>query len=250
MIPPTLLSGDAQNQGADATADLQAVSAGSVAAGGSGTGIWMVTFADLILLLLAFFVMLFAMSSPDVEALKKAAALLSTRGTIPIAPETAPAPATANSQAVIPPRAAPAEYLSAVLRDGLDRIRPLRDTAVSLTGDTVVLRPPPGVLTDDNNPGGDGTGTSTDSGAGLADLAGLLDRLDNRILVVVGHSPQGRTEDPWVTALTDATRVANRLREAGFSRPLTAQARLADTPADEAVTLEVLGEGGGRGGRP
>ncbi|ABC23630.1 flagellar motor protein MotB [Rhodospirillum rubrum] len=205
--------------------DLMAVSAGSSQGSNAAANLWLVTFSDLVLLLLAFFVMLFAMSPMGGQERGGAVPL---RAEAPLATESKPP--EESRPATVPPRGAATEYLAVVLRDGLDRVRALRDTKVVLSGDQVLLRPPVALFGE----GGDASA--------LSELAGFLDRLDNRVILVVFRKEQSGG-DPWRGALAEAVDAANRLREAGFGRQLTAQARLVSSAASEGPALLVLGEG-------
>jgi chemotaxis protein MotB len=198
-------------------ADIQAVTAGTASSRDSAMGIWLVTFADLVLLLLAFFVMLFSMSSLDKDLVKKVAAILPTRAEMPVDTQKEPAGATHNIAGFEPGRGAPAEYLAAVLRDGLDR---------------VLLTPPDSLFTDQGD------------GEGLAALAMFMDRLDNRVLMVAQRDPSALTKgsEAWAEALAQASAAADRLRRAGFSRTMVAQVRPALKPADRGLALLVTGE--------
>jgi chemotaxis protein MotB len=213
-------------------ADIQAVTAGTASSRDSAMGIWLVTFADLVLLLLAFFVMLFSMSSLDKDLVKKVAAILPTRAEMPVDTQKEPAGATHNIAGFEPGRGAPAEYLAAVLRDGLDRVQALRDVTVTLHGDNVLLTPPDSLFTDQGD------------GEGLAALAMFMDRLDNRVLMVAQRDPSALTKgsEAWAEALAQASAAADRLRRAGFSRTMVAQVRPALKPADRGLALLVTGE--------
>ncbi|MCF8483513.1 MAG: hypothetical protein K9H25_24075 [Rhodospirillum sp.] len=222
-------------------ADIQAVTAGTASSRDSAIGIWMVTFADLVLLLLAFFVMLFSMSSLDRNLVEKAASVLPTqaetpvlptRAEMPVATQTEPAQATHNILGFEPSRGAAAEYLAAVLRDGLDRVQALRDVTVTLHGDNVLLTPPDGLF------------TAQGDGEGLVALALFMDRLDNRVIMLAQRDARALTEgsDAWAAALDQASAAANRLRGAGFGRTLMAQVRPAQNPAEKGLALLVTGE--------
>jgi chemotaxis protein MotB len=219
------------------TADIQAITAGATAsAAESATGIWLVTFVDLVLLLLAFFVMLFSMSSLDRALTDPSAAVLPTRAEMPLDSQTEPVRATHNIAGYEPARGEAAEYLAAVLRDGLDRIEALRDVTVILHGDNVYLSPPDALLAE----GGDREGRM--------ELALFLDRLDNRVIVLAQWRPDalGGRDDAWREALDRAAAAADLLREAGFSRGLVAQVRPTERPADRGLALLVTGEATGQ----
>ncbi|GEO81931.1 flagellar motor protein MotB [Pararhodospirillum oryzae] len=213
-------------------ADLGAVSAGSVPATGSNTGIWMVTFADLVLLLFAFFVMLFSMTTLEPVTLERfRLGVLSTRAEAPVAIETRPARVEANIATIAPPRAAATEYLAVVLRDGLARIPALEQVEILQAGDEILVRPPPALW----------------SHGPLSDLALLLDRLDNRVMIVatvpateiaLSRAP-ARDGAAWQAALDRASAAADALRGAGFARALDVRIRPAP-PTDGSMDLYVL----------
>ncbi len=211
-------------------ADIAAVSAGTATGSDSGNGIWLVTFADLILLLLAFFVLLFAMAEPDREALAEIARMLSTRGEAPIVAEIVPDPAERNIRAVdLPVAPARPEYLAGVLHDVLARDPALAASTVTLADDHVVVRPPPGVL-----------GGTPDNPVALGSLAILLDRLDNQVRVVAPGAPADGLGD----ALARAVDAAEALRRNGYERPLTSSVTFADPgEGEDGLVLHVLGHG-------
>jgi chemotaxis protein MotB len=167
---------------------------------------WMITFADLLSLLLAFFVMMFATTTIDRKAWREdvqpIARYFGTR-------------AQDKPQAVVTPPAAPApehaaEYVAALLEH-------LTDTAASLKGATLrrhngelTLRLPVDVVA-----------PST-----LSDLGRLVAGLDNRVDVRVTFSGDGLDVPAphWTRAMQAAQSTAAALSKLASGRPIGALA--------------------------
>ncbi|WP_051013879.1 hypothetical protein [Pararhodospirillum photometricum] len=155
-----------------------------------------------------------------------ALAVLPTRADAPIRLEKTPARADANIGARSQPRAAATEYLTVLLRDALDRVPTLRPLRLDNEGDDVRLSVPPALW----------------SGAapGLGDLAALLDRLDNRVMII---APIVKGDSvAWSRGLTEAGRAADALRTAGFSRALETRVRPAGAGAPAGLLVLISGE--------
>jgi chemotaxis protein MotB len=190
--------------------------------GGAGSGpVWLVTFVDLISLLLAFFVMIFSMSSlssPDWRAFTAAMSQAEVKTSVDT---TQAAPTAVSAEADRPGRGVDVRYLRRILESGM-----ARETTLALA----VLREDAGKLIL-SLPGdlffGAGSASVLQSGdAALFALAETLSNLDNRI-DLIGHSdPQpmrggGAFASNWGLSLARAAAVADSLARAGYRKPMT-----------------------------
>ena len=186
--------------------------------------IWLMIFSDLILLLLTFFVLLFAMSDID---LGRYGALSRSTGQAfsdPVLAETQ----TLSSNFAIPQRELrPAEnlgYLKAIITNALSKDPRFGQVATRLTDEYLVLSLPGSLLF---GPGS--TAMTEKAQAAIFDLAGLLSALDNAIAITGHVGPTGPFEapflSPWELSLVRAVVVSEELRNSGFVGPLTVLGR-------------------------
>lgn len=204
------------------------------------TGAWLITFADLILLILTFFVMMYSMSSPRIDAWTSMIDGLSTRPD-PLVAE--PMPETTARYAIAPAlvrHSANLRYLEAVLNQAIAEDAALAGLRVSLGDEQLVISLPgalafaPGAVTP--TAGGEQT---------LMALASVLSRIGNRVAVggmaTVAEAPDG---DAWTLSLQRAAAVAKALRRAGYpDEPLImgyGDGRSLDGVSDRGVDLMVL----------
>lgn len=191
------------------------------------TGAWMITFADLILLILTFFVMMYSMSSPRIDAWNSLVEGLSTRPDPLVSqPVAEPSARYAIAPALIR-RSANLNYLEAVFDQAIAEDPALKGVTVRL-GDDRLMVSLPGALT--FRPGA--VRPEDGSDAAITALATLLSRIDNRV-AVAGYATQDESPDmdAWSLSLARAGSVAQSLRQSGYP----------DVPA-------ILGLGNGRAG--
>lgn len=192
--------------------------------GEAGTPIWLVSFADLVGLMLAFFVMIFSMSHIDEGRLRELA------GRIDLVRESIPGTTGATEKAE---RNAPQVetelgedlgYLGALLREQLGREPLLAGTVVHRDGRRIVLSLPADLLFAPN-----GAAPTRSGEQALFALVGMLRNLPNRI-DVEGHADPN-TPDPasfasnWELSLSRAASVAVRLEQSGYRLPVLARGR-------------------------
>lgn len=181
---------------------------------------WLVTFSDLVLLLLTFLILLFAMSDID---LGRYGALSRSTG----APLTVSLVGQAQDPdlefAIAQSQARPGEdigYLRAIITDALSSDARFGTISTRLTEEYLVLSLPSALLF---APGSAQLGQ--DAQATIFDIAGLLGALDNGIAVKGHVGPIGPTEEPFLTAwelsLARAVVVSEGLRSAGLNGALT-----------------------------
>lgn len=195
---------------------------------------WLVTFADLIALVLAFFVMLYA--TQKIERGDWQAMIASLSQSLNVTTESREAPqAEKNILIVDPPQATDLAYLEALL-DGVREAEPaLANIVMHRLDDRLVIALPGDLLffpgRADPVPG---------ASERIAILANLLRNVSNR-LDVFGHTdptpvPGQVFESNWELSLARAEMIAAMMRSAGYARPLGSFG-LADTRFDEVAQI-------------
>ncbi|MFO1113125.1 MAG: flagellar motor protein MotB [Rhodospirillales bacterium] len=204
---------------------------------------WIVSFADLLSLLLTFMVMLFAMSAvdpppkPPAPAADTLAASLDWPGLR--------LPEAAARYAVDAARPAPAldlDYLAEVLRTTL-RGEPLLGSARIERHDERVVLSLPGVLLFDSGAPPGVTSVSAAAGAALAELMPVLRGIANRLAIDAYGDPDpvaaaAPSSSGWEPALDRALAVARALAAAGLDRPIDCYARVASRYNGGGETIE------------
>jgi chemotaxis protein MotB len=181
----------------------------------------MVTFADLIMLLITFFVLLFSMSQVKTENWQAVVEALSDR----LNPESASAKirpsAERNARRVFEPKLLGLDYLDTVLAEKVAADPVLEQSVIERLEDRLVISLPGRALF---APGS--ARLAPDARAAIAALGALLQYVDNRI-DVNGHTlaaaePTEIFESNWELSLARALAVAEALREAGLGQRITA----------------------------
>jgi len=190
----------------------------------------MVTFSDLVVLMLAFFVLLFAMSAFKAEAFQRLTASLAEtfagaggRDGPPEDVVTTTRETSGGHDAVpgvVRPRAQDLTYLAAVLTDNFSRDPRFAGTVAQVLDDRLIILLPADLLFD-----GGSAAIAPEARPVLADLGTALSNLRNRI-AVAGHTDPHPVPDGgpfpsnWELSLARAAAVANGLRRAGYAMPL------------------------------
>jgi len=186
---------------------------------GSGDA-WLVTFTDLVALLLAFFVMLFAMMTLDQdvwESLQEGFAVEWVR--LDPLPEP-PVPEEERDTPTVELRSGvDLDYLSALLRQELPNHAALAGARIDRQEGRLVIALPDRLLFDSG-----ATRPHPAAADALYTLGGLLRHLDNRV-EVLGHAdprpmPEGTTRSNWELSLARGTAVADMLARAGYTQPI------------------------------
>ncbi len=181
---------------------------------------WLLTFSDLVLLLLTFFILLFAMSDID---LGRYGALSRSTGlslSDPLRDETQ----SPTTNFTIPqqdlPRAADLGFLKAVVSDALSKDARFGRVSTRLTEEYLVLSLPGSLLFE--------AGSATigeQARSALFDLAGLLSALENEVAVTGHVGPEGVSSagflTTWELSLARAVRVSDVLRQSGYQGDMT-----------------------------
>lgn len=209
---------------------------------GAGRPAWLVTFADLVALLITFFVMMFATQKVDIGKWESLVDTLSYRlnpnQTILIARPSS----DRNAERLSRERAIDLDYLETVVRDkarnqpelaGLDLYRREDRLVVTLPAE-LLFRP--------------GKADAVPAARRiLFVLAGVLGTIGNRI-DVVGHADPtpiagSHFTSNWQLSIARAVAVSNELRRAGYHRELSpsgfAATAFPDLPADVSRTRKI-----------
>ncbi len=185
------------------------------------SGVWLITFTDLVSLMLTFFVMLFAMSNVKVDEWRNISDSLSQ--TLKPTPEQQikKVTATFNVGTIYRKQATDIDYLSSVLMENLAQSDVLAGTRVKLYDDRLVVSLPGDVLFE---PGlAVLTKAARDS---LFILGGVFRNIENQI-GVNGHTitapdnESGFTSN-WEFSTARAAAVANTLRQVGYQDKIVA----------------------------
>ncbi|MEX2453929.1 MAG: flagellar motor protein MotB [Rhodospirillaceae bacterium] len=207
---------------------------------GGGRPVWLVTFADLVALLIAFFVMLFATQKVDSgkwDSLTDAFSLrLNPTQTVIIARPTA----DRNAERLSPDRAIDLDYLEVVIRDKM-KIQPeLAGLSLFRREDRLVVALPAELLFALGR-----ADIVADARPILFALAGVLGTVGNHV-DIVGHADPAPIRDShfgtnWQLSIARAVSVANELRRSGYHRRLSpagyGDTRFTDLPPDIPAAL-------------
>ena len=178
---------------------------------------WMLSLADLISLLLTFFVMLFAMSKVKIDRWDEVVDALSQSIKPSPVEDTDEPMANMNIPRVYRKPAMNLDYLSAVIDDAIDDNPVLGDARMSREADKLVISLPGDILfvagSSDMTP---------KAQQALFVLGGVLRNIGNRI-GVQGHtdprplSGRGQYASNWELSLARAGAVANELKQSGYT---------------------------------
>ena len=181
---------------------------------------WLVTFTDLVALLLTFFVMLFAMSKVEQRKWQNLTdALAQDLNAVREVP-TALASEQLGIEGVRVLAGTDLDYLAALLNQNMAADPRLQQGVLGRLDDRLVIALPGDLLF------ASGSSSLAETGReAVAALGSLLRRLDNRI-EVAGHAdprrPVGGYASNWDLSLTRALRVAEVLSQAGYRGPIQA----------------------------
>lgn len=187
---------------------------------GNGRPAWLVTFADLVALLITFFVMMFATQKVDIGKWNSLVDTLSYRlnpdQTILIARPSA----DRNAERLSRERAIDLDYLETVVRDKAKTEPELSGLELSRREDRLIVTLPAELLFMPGKADAVLAGRRI-----LFVLAGVLGTIGNRI-DVVGHADPTPIENShftsnWQLSIARAIAVANELRRAGYHRELS-----------------------------
>jgi len=181
----------------------------------------MVTFADLIMLLITFFVLLFSMSQVKTEKWRAVVEALSDRLNPASASAKIGPSAERNARRLFEPKLLGLDYLDTLLAEKAAADPVLEQSIIQRLGERLVISLSGRALF---APGS--AQLAPDARAAIAALGGLLRYVDNRVDVnghtLAGAEPSPIFESHWELSLARALAVAETLREAGLGQRITA----------------------------
>lgn len=207
---------------------------------------WLLTFADVVSLLLTFFVMLYSMSSLKAGHWQEMADALSTRPRPSDSRVTSAPTAQYNISTAFRKRAINLDYLQAVVSEALNSDPETRDLKMTLTSERLVISLPPAFAEDGVRPSEAGEKV-------LFSLAGLLANFTNPV-VAVGHAGgaaplRSSYSSRWELSVGRAAAFANALRRVGYPHDISVHgagsSRESPTQAADRVDIVILSGSGG-----
>ncbi len=201
-----------------------------------GSPVWLITFADLIGLMLCFFVMIFSMSTIEEGTWQRVVGALDNGPTDRSVRADNPAVVDRNMSATLTAEGRDVGYLAALLQRRLSEDSALRPIGLLARDDRVLLLLPAAKLFD---------------GPLLSALVGMLRNVPNRIVVDGYVDPAARDvarfTAAWAEALSRADAISRSLLAGGYPVLPEARARLAiglpgpaQTPAAGTIAVVVL----------
>lgn len=192
---------------------------------GGGTGKddqgpqWLITFADLAAVLVAFFVLMFSMSEVDTDRWNGAVDSLDRQFDVSQEPESARPAAQENITQLLARDGLDLGYLRRILAGQIAEQAVLAGAELKETEATLTLTLPAGLLFESG-----GAILSRQGARSLFVLAGVLGRIENDI-EVIGHADPRRAENTrydtnWELSLARAAAAARALNANGVSRPI------------------------------
>jgi chemotaxis protein MotB len=201
--------------------------------------LWLITFTDIMALMLTFFVLLYSMAEPDAEKWSGMTATINSNLSQYRSPEWNAGTVDAIMiERVDHRRALDLRYLSSIIRQALDQSGQGKDVLLFAQKDALVISMPHELLfeagSDEVQPAGQRM---------LFEIGGALEKIRNAI-EIVGHAdprPLGENDaftDNWDLSMARASAVAGVMSNVGYTRPITVRgmssARYNDLPQDMA----------------
>jgi len=209
-------------------------------AGGLGN-IWMISFTDVMALMLTFFVLLFAMSNPDHEKWENLADALQENFNKfygkPLSRGTADA---INIEKINYNQALDLNYLQALLQSLVDKEASLEDVLLITQRRSLIISLPQNVLFETGS-----TDVKEEARRALFTIAGSLARIQNRVEIIGHADPRpvtgGEYASNWELSLARAAQVAAVLENVGYENDVMIRGQasgryqdLPDTMSEEA----------------
>ena len=182
---------------------------------------WMVTFTDLVSLMLTFFVMLFSMATVQIDKWDAITDSLSTTLNPKKTESVATATADYNISTVFRKRAINLEYLQAVLQEKMEDDKILARSMIQLLDDRLLISLPGDLLFTKGS-----KNLSTRADNTMEKIGDVLRHVSNQI-VITGHTdpePASGADyaSNWELSLFRAIAVGNALRKSGFTQDFLA----------------------------
>lgn len=192
--------------------------------------LWLITFTDIMALMLTFFVLLYSMAVPEEERWSEMTASMNRQFGEYYEPDMrAGALDTIDINKILVNEALDLNYLSTIMNAAFAKNEALSGIVITPRHNALVVSLPGALLFEDGSAEGKGnTQISLQGQKTLFALGGVLSRLRNRI-EIIGHtgpiSPQAESSDSginmsgWARSLAGALSVAEALKSVGYERP-------------------------------
>lgn len=202
--------------------------------------IWLITFTDVMALMLTFFVLLYSMAQPDVEKWQEITGAMTRQFNEYFAPEwQAGANDTISIDKISYRSALNLDYLSGLMKESLRGTEEAEKIVFLPQTDTLMISMPQDLLFESGR-----AVVSTEGQRLLFTLGGVLSRINNAI-EIVGHSdprPISGANDAfrsnWDLSLMRAVNVADVLRNVGYERKITVRGSAAGRYNDLPNTMD------------
>ncbi len=185
---------------------------------------WLVTFADLAAVMVAFFVLLFAMAEVDSDKWEGTTIAFDRQFRIEEDVVTPRPVEEANITQKVAEPALDLRYIERLANETLKEHEVLRDVRAVVSADRLVFDFPGELLFANGR-----VGVSVDGRQSLFILGGMLAGVDNQVAIVGHAAPQEVAEEgvliDWEQSLVRAARVARSMVSAGYDRPVKLQGR-------------------------
>lgn len=216
-----------------------------VKSGSTNSNLWLVIFTDLVALMLAFFVLLFSMSTVKLSDWQSLVQSLSETLSPEEKKKIPVAQSNFNVESIFRGEASNLDYLMSIISESVNSNNLLSKGQIVRREDRLVFIIPGSVLFKLDKAELSETGREA-----LFVLGGVLRNIDNEI-AINGHTgttvllQKGYTSK-WEKSIALAASIANTLRKSGFPRPITAYG-YADKRANSNKNISVIknGQSGG-----
>ncbi len=187
--------------------------------GGGST--WLVSFTDVMALMLTFFVLLFAMSNPKKEDWERLTQnIYESFNQFEGKQENRGAEDAINIEKVNFSQALDLDYLKAIMRKLIDQSEILQVARIIDNSDSLIISLPQNILFDSGR-----AELRSEGNQALFALSNTLRRIKNRVEVVGHTDPRpvsgGAFSSNWELSLARASAVAAALQNAGYTKSLT-----------------------------
>jgi chemotaxis protein MotB len=182
------------------------------------TTAWMVTFTDLVALMLTFFVLLFAMSQLEQQKWQSLVESLTSRLNSVEKSDSKKMAGDFQIEVPIAPPAADLDYLEPILREHLAAEPALADSELRRVADGLGL-----TFTERQLFAADTARLTAQGGQVVFALGGVLRNLHNAVDVVARGGSSAPSAADWHRSLARAAAVTRLLAEAGYAGPVLAR---------------------------
>lgn len=204
-----------------------------------GSSTWLVSFTDVMALMLTFFVLLFAMSNPKKEDWEKLTQnIYESFNQFEGKEDNRGAEDAINISKINFSQALDLDYLKAIMRKLIEQSAALKVVRIMDNGDSLIISLPQDILFDSGS-----AELKTEGNQALFTLSNTLRRIKNRV-EVVGHTDprpisSGAFPSNWELSLARAASVGAALQNAGYNKSVTIRGQASGRFDDMPDTISV-----------